>query len=653
VGAHWFENEKVAYFFFRVSGNTTYSGNSLFEWNVQLSSVAHSLKQYQPLNFSQGIHQHQLVSCGADICGSYSFAAESAPANISLKLRYHPQSSLFVESRAPVQVHLNDGSSQSYSSLIYGVFDETNNYVETRVHHNFGFPSNSEINQYGMIRSFRIHDVQLTSWTKADLNQLKIQSQSATLFPAKRCMDWTNGANSKKIEGVESFSGAKTWLHHDFAGGPLLPGTCFHVDFLKANGETILTESAIARKNPQLIEEKLELNTPLKPVIKIPLVLTYCANDPASVQLMSQIFLDYQRFILGIPGSEVDVCFRIGYESQFRDEIKLTLLKKLQAARQSNSALQDYIFVVAFNHKFNPEFQRFQEIAAEEIGLLVEDERTKVSPRLVGSFVYDSDANFTRQDLSSKSIIWCPQDIKAETNGLVKAYGDGANCVADLGGLVKLGSVINFLVPMGPFPSRDSYEDYLHEYGDKGFAKDPQLEVKSVTTNVNTVQDTNGLTTFFDGQRLDLSAEEGMRVCYEKDSEGLIASLKLKKVNSDKPIIDSEEIQSIFNSAEGSGTYLLGLQWTYPFIGEISYTSPLTGKILGQIPFRKDSKAHREVGDRKWQRPTWNFGPFFQRCQRFCDHPYFDEAGTYQLESNWRDINAIGCTHSKFPDHQL
>jgi hypothetical protein len=653
VGAHWFENEKVAYFFFRVSGETSYSGMSTFEWNKYSLDKSDSNSEFSALKLTQGIHQHQLLPCGRDICGSFSFASESAPAKITLRLRYHPKSALFVDSTAPVQVHQDDGTSNSFSSLVYGVFDESNNFIEARVHHNFGFPASSEVAQFGLIRSFRVHDTQLIDWSKADLELLKAQTHSATLFPVKNCEQWFDTSKIQKVDGVKNFSGVSGWLPNDFSVDPIRAGSCFKVDFLKANGETILTEQAIARRNPRLIEEKMVLSTPLKPVIKIPLVVTYCLNDPASDRLKSEIFLDYQKFILGITGAVVDACFRIGFENQFRDELKLVLLKKLQTARQNNVGLQDYIFTVAFNHKLNVEFQRFQEIVAEQIGLLIDDERVKISPRLIGAFVYDSDANFVRPELAAKSIVWCPRAAMPDVLSSVKAYGDGANCMADNGGLIKLGSILNFLVPMGPFPSRESYESYLNEYGDKGLARNPQFQVQSVITNANTVQDSLGLTTFFDGQRIDLTAEEGMRICYEKDIDGMLSSLRYKKINATTPMIENHEIQTVFNSTEGAGTYMLGLQWDYPFWGAVTYTSPLTGKILGQIPFRKDSTAHREVGDMKWQRENWDLGPYFQRCQRFCDHPYFDESGTYQLDLQWRGLNAIGCTHSKYPERQL
>jgi hypothetical protein len=321
---------------------------------------------------------------------------------------------------------------------------------------------------------------------------------------------------------------------------------------------------------------------------------------------------------------------------------------------------------VAFNHKFNTEFQRFQEILAEQIAILIDQERSLISPRLVGSFVYDSDANFVRPELAVKSIVWCPQALTPENNSGsgdngVKPYGDGANCMSDFGGLLKLGSVLNFLVPMGPFPTRESYESYLREYGDRGLAKNPQFEIKSVMTNANTIQDVTGLTTFFDGQRIDLKSNEGLRICYEKDTEGMLTNLKFSKVSGtshshsnstaiNSTIINSSDIQAVFNSADGAGTYILGLQWAYPFWGAVNFTSPLTGKILGQIPFRKDNKGKREVGDPQWQRTTWDFSPYFQRCQRFCDHPYFDESGTYQLETQWRSTSTLGCPNPKYPE---
>ena len=57
---------------------------------------------------------------------------------------------------------------------------------------------------------------------------------------------------------------------------------------------------AYARKNPILAKsEGLSLVSPLRDVIKIPIILSVCSDDPFAQDLVDESFFRYQKFVLG------------------------------------------------------------------------------------------------------------------------------------------------------------------------------------------------------------------------------------------------------------------------------------------------------------------------------------------------------------------
>jgi hypothetical protein len=62
-----------------------------------------------------------------------------------------------------------------------------------------------------------------------------------------------------------------------------------------------------------------------------------------------------------------------------------------------------------------------------------------------------------------------------------------------------------------------------------------------------------------------------------------------------------------------------------------------------------DFAGYQILGDLKWVSETLDFGKLLQVCKQYCDHPWFDEAGVYQVSSNYSDEVYNGCVSPKYP----
>ncbi len=638
ISTHWFEQEKVSYFFYRIKGESIMSHNFQLEWTDTSQK-----DKYKILDLNQGVHTHAQLDCGTDLCGSFSFYSDTAPEQIFLRLKYHERSSMYVEADSFVQKHRHNDSGDSFSALFYGVFDKNNQHIQLRFVNNFGSPSDSEISQYGLSRNFKINHLNLTSADSDELSMLKITSQNSYLFPALVCRE-----DQVTINLNQSITEPYTWVNSDIGNSPnSYTGVCINISGLSKDYKELFKTFSLARKNPKVYKENIQFKTPLKDTLQIPIAVFPCPNDEKSANLFSPLFFEYQNFIMGFQNlSNEKICFKLGNEINFQNEFKNKLVTDLQKFKTSNQQQQyDFIFKIIINHKFNSEFQRIQEIVLEVLNQIIESEKFKISPRLVGGFIYDSTAEFNHPLLASQSIVWCPQKNVPVGSELM---GDD-NCLVDDGGVIK-NSLFNFLIPMGPFPTRANYEAYVQKHGDRGLSKNPKLKFISVPANEFTQQDESQMITYFESQKLILNENEALRICSENDNEFLLSQIRFKKINSTEPAFNYLQGLNIFNADKNGGNFKIGVSWSYAFWGAVYYNLPVTGSVIGIIPFKKDIQSHKEVGDKKWIRPLWNLNNIFEHCTDFCDHPYFDEAGVYQLDSIWRDRNSSQCINSMFPE---
>lgn len=628
--AHWFENEKTQYLFFSIEGLRT--GQAKVSWPAEFE-MAKDGGEFKRINFSEGVHQHHLVECGeGKICGSFSFKADTAATRVQIRYRYNVESPLAETITVPTSQHRANSGTNAQSALVYGVFNGANSRVQVRVHDNFGSPDSEQIKQYGMTRRFEVASTSLAdlaTFTAADLSV-----GNPFHFPSRECEPFVAGTPHDSWQ----FSGLEGWEQKEFDSSKPESSACFRVKTLNRAGVALNEAPALARRNPELGTEALSIRSPLQDSIKVPLAFGYCLDRPDSAKLTSLEFLNYQRFILGMAAKgDFDACFAVGEEEDFALKVDRVIKEKLQFARQTATSKRDFFFTVLINHRLAPEIDKFQEIIADKLAEAIRAETaTMISPRLVGGFVYDSRAPEARIASRSPQVVWCPRIEKPDSP---TANAD-ANCTPRRAGQVAIGP-LNFLIPMGPFPTLDTYIQYVRENGgDRGQSRNPQLAVRSVQTNENSMSDPEGvnLFTFFDGQRLSFNESERLRFCFDRDQDLTLQQLVFKKGDARSPnqVFDVNTAQRMASS--GSAASLdVGLRWSNPFIGGFTFESPIEGKVLSFIPISASLPGKQKIGDDVWARKNWDIGPLLQKCFRHCDHPYFDEAGVYQINRSWSE----------------
>jgi hypothetical protein len=631
VNAHWFANEKTEYVFFSISGLRPAQARVAAAGTFQISTGSAIVAGLQPgpdgfanLDMNKAVHHHHLVECGAGrLCGSYSFHTEQPVSAVSVRYLYAAGSPMGEATSMSTTIHADGPTADSQSALVYGVFNGDNTRVQIRVHDNFGSPNSGEIQNYGLERSFAIENLQLAPLTMQDEQMAAQISGSQYLFPTSACSTHLNSTGESF-----KFSGREVWAARTLDGNDPSSDACFSVRSLDHSGGTLKLQPAMARRNPELGVENLTLHPPISDAHLVPLVLSYCQNRPESAQLTNADFLRYQYYIFGIPGDHpVDACFATGEEDRFTQDLKRAIDQRLSEARSAGS---DLFLTVVVNHILAPLVQkRYHDIIAKVLSDKIGAELLLVSPRLVGAFVYDSRAVDT--PAGQGPVIWCPRDEKnAGPEGSVEA-----NCTPINLDKLDLG-VVNFKIPMGPFPTVDKFITRLQN-GDRGEMHNPHFSARAVRTNPSSMTaGVNSVTyTFFDNERISLGEGEKIKFCHERDTDDMLNEMVFPAVTAQGGPMGVDDAQTYLNSSSQAKSLHMGLLWSQPFIGAFSYDAPIAGHILSVIPIQKTFNVKDSAGDPRWSIPSWNVGPLMQKCLRHCDHPFFDESAVYQIASPW------------------
>ena len=71
--------------------------------------------------------------------------------------------------------------------------------------------------------------------------------------------------------------------------------------------------------------------------------------------------------------------------------------------------------------------------------------------------------------------------------------------------------------------------------------------------------------------------------------------------------------------------------------------------VVSLVPITRDFAGYQLLGDPKWLASSLDFGTLLQVCTQYCDHPWFDEAGVYQVTGNYSDNAFTGCVEPQYP----
>lgn len=643
--SHWFENEQTQYVFYSVHGMRPEQARTTWNGGFELSKSGRE-QDFSPLDFSAAIYRHRLVECGdGRLCGSYSFHAEKPLTSLAMRYRYNWGSPMKESTYVHVAIHPAGPTADAHSALVYGVFNGDNSKVQIRIHDNFGTPDSSEIENFGMDRAFSIQGMQLVDMSSTDKSLALTESASPFAFPAKTCLGHSGRAEKFRVDQRSQ------WSPFSFDSEDPSGVACFDVQALDKNGKVLKQNPAMARRNPVLMQEPIQLHPPLREAHLIPIVLSYCPGLPESPNLTSPAFLDFQRAILGFDSAPIDACFATGEEPQFEKELERVLNQKLAQARGRFAGDgRDFFFTVIIHHNLSNLVVRFHEIISSQLSAKIASEVEGVSPRLVGAFVYDSQSTEGRSFDHGRNIVWCPSKEAPRT---MSPYDADANCMFHSADELSFGPS-KFLQSIGPFPSMKVFDDHVSQYQDRSRARFARFLVKSVQTNINSITNAHGETlyTFLDGQRVSLREGEQLKFCRNYDAQDTLDQLAFRQSGAlgTTPLLNVDDAQNLISNKERRSplNLAIGIKWDSAFVGGFEFETPVSGHLFQNlIPITKYSRNRKEIGDSRWQQ-NLDLTPLLQRCVRFCDHPFFDESGAYQISSNWSQLNL--CPAPKPPE---
>ena len=170
---------------------------------------------------------------------------------------------------------------------------------------------------------------------------------------------------------------------------------------------------ALARRNPVLVGQPLQLTPPVATALKVPVVLAYCPDGADTYN--SQVFMDYQQFVLEIPAQQTRRVFRDWAGRPLPPGFRPRAGAKFGAGARHRRKAAGFIF-----------HRRDQRTSLEQNPpdppnnrrtLGRENQRRSVAavPRLVGAFVYDSQSGESRDLMVDDKILWCPRQEAAGT----------------------------------------------------------------------------------------------------------------------------------------------------------------------------------------------------------------------------------------------
>jgi hypothetical protein len=646
--AHWFENEGVAYVFFRLDELPERLVNPAWEieWSARTADGGIEEHKFDFIDFSSGIHLHEVKQCErAAFCGSFSFASPRPIVTAKVRFRYDRHAELSNAVELAVNNHEAASVSLGFSARFFGTFSQDNQRLQVRYVNNFGDPIDGEIDDYGMTRKFRISDAVLQDHTMTEYREATQSAGSAPAFPATFCTSATGTA-------AAIISNRETWLSDTFPSTNPQNGTCYKVEFLDKNEKVLGTANgqAYALRNPVLQNPNHILKTPLRESLQIPIVIRICENEPSVGEMFYEEFFNYQRTIMGIRERDSDMCFRIGFEGDFETSFRNLTAERLAEAKTQNPERSDFVFSVLLHENFSGEFNKVQSAIASQLTTLVAAERDSISPRLVGAFVYAAGIRFKPTGAQTRHVLWCPKDLSKLSIQFPSELGS-QSCTIRVPFEQKFGSITVY-ENLGPIPSWDLYEDYVTKHGTAGLAKEPELKFFSVPTGTNTRQEDDVQVTFFDTERYTIATGEFARVCPERlEFDALFFRVRMPDAPDESNSLTIFEVNNLWLSEEAAGSYRIGLSWTYPFVGRVDYKFSTNVSVTKEfIAYQDTDRAREYLADARWYEESFNFGSMVQHCFKYCDHPFFDDQSNYQINDSWNDGLLALCPTPAIPD---
>lgn len=625
--ATWFEREQTLFFFYRVEASQGLSDASQIEISWRTDDVTQA---FAPLSSLPMVHEHVAVSCGPrTICGSVSVAVEKIPRDVQMRLRYHRDGELTLDSFAQLNIVDIGRPDDDRSAVIYGVFDERNTAVQWRLRHQFPTLRNEEVESLGLRRRLIIEDQAV-----GDLDN----DSESTLFPDNPYGYAFAAECPRALFSSLGFADFEFNVRAQFAA-EALPlsasdnGTiCAKTTVFDAVGA--FAAPALARKNSEVSSAFSALRTPVRPATQIRFFLETCNNIPSAIHRTMQL----QRLQM----SESDsVCIDDFAATDFVSRLSRRFQDRIDEVRVAGN---DMVLVLGVQRA-----DRLREVSVaveRALAFVVDDEATKSSPRLAGAFVFDSAAYGVSSIVVASNVLWCPSTFGgADLEGIDNV--SSRTCAIQANSDVVLGPLRIASLPI--LPTREQYLTFVDNFGE---AQTGAMNALSFRAPTRTPQSDNvplgsfGTGTFFNNEGVTADVDDRFSYCADNDTGTVI--FRIAGFEDLFPL----SVLPDFQDQAPQGRYELGLAWDFPYLLQLNYTVVAAAAVTVAnftIPFGPSSPAEEFFGSGTWSQESFDISDVLLRCDRFCDHPTFDNAGVYNVQALFDQTYRSDCYRPTFP----
>lgn len=622
----WFEDEQTLFVFYQVDSVQGLSDASQIEITYRTDDV---FQPYTPLHAIAPVHHHYPADCGVQsMCGSFSIAIERIPRDVDLRLRYHRDGELFLETLVDAHVVATGAPHNSRSAIVYGVFDRLNTHVQWRLRHQFPAIRNEHAQALGLRRELTVDAV-----TYGTLDSVQ-----------ERFVENPYGYGHLNACPPEFEPHANEVLHtitravFDTVEMPIAssdaPHVCGEATVTDARGT--FTTAAFAQKNPETRQAFPELATPIDVNRRVPFYFQVC-NDPTSDLHQA---MQMQRLFL-VDGDRV--CIDDYDTIDFPSRLATLMTAKIDAERQNG---KDMVLVIGLNR---PNVPLVAQRVEEALGLIIPLENAASTPRVSGVFVYDTRAYQAVNAEVARLTLWCPSSFNANDLDAIPDTS-ARSCAVQPVQPLALGDLELSTLPI--LPTETQFENFIEKYGPGQTGNMTGMSFRApirTPTSVNVPLGDFGVATFFNNEAITPEPGHAFSYCAEEDSGFVV--VRIEGFPDVFPISFLGELHSFL----GFTRYELGLFWDFPFLMQIKYNSTLatTVELPEEVPFivalGLQTPSEQFLGTAQWEQESFELGQALLQCLRFCDHPTFDSSAVYNADDFFRETYAARCYRPSYP----
>ncbi|MCK6525492.1 hypothetical protein L6R49_29135 [Myxococcota bacterium] len=635
--ASWFAEEETLFIFYNVSADQGIGDPSVIELTYTTDDER---VDWTPIDQFATVHTHVPVDCGeTSLCGSTSIKLDIEPRDVRLRLRYHVDGELTLDPRTvfnvigPGPAHLNR------SLLVYGVFDDTNTWVQWRGRHHFPTIRNQEAEALGLRRDVLIED--------QGYGIGQVGDEDNPYGYGGGCGGEMTALGFEALPFQERARFNPEQLPVEAASSPVV---CSSATVTDAKGT--FTTTAVARKNPEVRPAFPELRSPIHAARRVPFFLAPCNREisPEHAEMQRQrLFLE----------DEPTFCIDDWADPAFVDKLTEAMSDAVEDARVYG---EDMVLVIALHR----DITGMAEVVQEALTRLVPAERHRATPRLAGAFVFDSiERSISGTELNS-STLWCPATVDSLGLSLACAV------IPDIPEL-ELGPLSVGFLPI--LPTRAEYLDFLETYSARlaGEITSSEFLTPEFAANVDHADlGELGMVTFFNDEVFSAEIDDAFSYCAQEDAQLFMFRTEITKSDLLGEVVDAlcaEDPTNIICTVVTQGilpiellptwhsflrepNYELGMYWEFPYLLRAEYQTYVAGAVSAfslSVPFGVPIDAEGSYGAAKWLEDSFRMDLMLTQCDRFCEHPVFDRAEVYQVTQSFRTDYAATCYRPEYP----